>query len=228
MDWYAEVRLGSWALDAAVTAERVMPWLDSLAQVSPLLAEWKLLGDSRYECLVARPLTLDTLRVRLWEGRSKVIFPGRTIPGYRASPAFAGNIDEDPAILSINAGIYIGSDHPGIHMLTTKFADIAPDDLEDFADAFINATVGAFDPVYLSICDLDVSVDREWDMFLPGWKIHLPHTASPTRIQQAQQAATTTRHLHTGTVHTIATPTTYPTHTTDWTKDPKPDTDPNA
>lgn len=113
-------------MDAAVTAERVMPWLDSLAQVSPLLADWKLLGDSRYECLVARPLTLDTLRIRLWEGRSKVIFPGRTIPGYRASPAFSGDIDEDPAILSINAGIYIGPDHPGIHMLTTKFADIDP------------------------------------------------------------------------------------------------------
>ena len=48
MDWYAEVRLGSWALDAAVTAERVMPWLDSLAQVSPLLARWKLLGNSYY------------------------------------------------------------------------------------------------------------------------------------------------------------------------------------
>ena len=228
MDWYAKIRLGSWALDAAVTAERVMPWLDSLAQVSPLLAEWKLLGKSRYECLVARPLTLDTLRVRLWEGRSKVIFPGRAIPGYRASPAFSGDIDEGPAILRIDAGIYIGTDHPGINILDIKFGAPAAEDLEDFADAFIDATVGAFDPVYLSICNLDVSVDREWDMFLPGWKIHLPHTASPTRIQQAQQAATTTRHLHTGTVHTIATPTTYPTHTTDWTKDPKPDTDPDA
>ena len=113
-------------------------------------------------------------------------------------------------------------------MLTTKFADIDPDDLEGFADAFVDATVGAFDPVYLSLCDLDVSVDREWDMFLPGWKIYLPHTASPTRIQQAQQAATTTRSLATGTVYTIATPTTYPTRTTDWTKDPKPDTDPDA
>ena len=228
MDWNAKVRLGSWASDATATAERVMPWLDSLAQVSPLLADWKLLGDSRYKCLVARPLTLDTLRVRLWEGRSKVIFPGRTIPGYRASPAFSGDIDEDPAILSINAGIYIGPDHPGIHMLTTKFADIDPDDLVGFADAFIDATVGAFDPVYLSLCDLDVSVDREWDMFLPGWKIYLPHTASPTRIQQAQRAATTTRTLHSGTVYTIATPTTYPTRTTDWAKDPKPDTDPDA
>ena len=96
------------------------------------------------------------------------------------------------------------------------------------ADPLIDATVGAFDPVYASLCDLDVSVDREWDMFLPGWKIYLPHTASPTRVQQAQQAATTTRHLHTGTVHTIATPTTYPPHTTDWTKDPKPHTDPDA
>ena len=223
MDWNAKVRLGSWASDATATAERVMPWLDSLAQVSPLLADWKLLGDSRYKCLVARPLTLDTLRIRLWEGRY-----GVDIPGYVASPAFSGDIDEGPAILSINAGIYIGPDHPGIHMLTTKFADIAPDDLEDFADAFINATVGAFDPVYLSICNLDVSVDREWDVFLPGWKIHLPHTASPTRVQQAQQAATTTRTLDHGTVHTIATPTTYPTRTTDWTKDPKPDTDPDA
>jgi len=205
-----------------------MPWLDSLAQVSPLLADWKLLGNSYYECLVARPLTLDTLRIRLWEGRSKVIFPGRTIPGYRASPAFAGNIDEGLAILSINTGVYVGPDHPGIHILNTRFADIAPEVLEDFADAFINTTVKALDPVYLSLCDLDVSVDREWDMFLPGWKIYLPHTASPTRIQQAQQAATTTRHLATGTVHTIATPTTYPPHTTDWTKDPKPHTDPNA
>ena len=228
MDWNAKVRLGPWASDATATAERVMPWLDSLAQVSPLLAEWKLLGNSRYECLVARPLTLDTLRVRLWEGRSKVIFPGRTIPGYRASPAFSGDIDEGPAILRIDAGIYVGPGHPGIHMLTTKFADIDPDDLEGFADAFIDATVGAFDPVYLSLCDLDVSVDREWDMFLPGWKIYLPHTASPTRIQQAQQAATITRPLHSGTVYTIATPTTYPTRTTDWTKDPKPHTDPDA
>ena len=223
MDWNAKVRLGSWALDATATAERVMPWLDSLAQVSPLLAEWKLLGNSRYECLVARPLTLDTLRIRLWEGRY-----GVDIPGYVASPAFSGDIDEGPAILRINAGIYIGTDHPGIHILNTKFADIDPDDLEGFADAFIDATVGAFDPVYVSLCDLDVSVDREWDMFLPGWKIYLPHTASPTRIQQAQQAATTTRHLATGTVYTIATPTTYPTRTADWTKDPKPHTDPNA
>ena len=69
MYWCSEVCLGSWASDATATAERVMPWLDSLAQVSPLLADWKLLGKSRYECLVARPLTLDTLRVRLWEGR---------------------------------------------------------------------------------------------------------------------------------------------------------------
>ena len=69
MDWYAEVRLGPWALDATATADRVMPWLDSLAQVSPLLADWKLLGKSRYKCLVARPLTLDALRVRLWAGR---------------------------------------------------------------------------------------------------------------------------------------------------------------
>ena len=223
MDWYAKIRLGPWASDATATAERVMPWLDSLAQVSPLLADWKLLGDSRYKCLVARPLTLDTLRVRLWEGRY-----GVDIPGYVASPAFSGDIDECPAILSINAGIYIGPDHPGIHMLTTKFADIDPDNLEGFADAFIDATVGAFDPVYLSFCNLDVNVDREWDMFLPGWKIYLPHTASPTRIQQAQRAATTTRTLHSGTVYTIATPTTYPTRTTDWTKDPKPHTDPNA
>ena len=223
MDWYAEVRLGSWALDAAVTAERVMPWLDSLAQVSPLLADWKLLGDSRYKCLVARPLTLDTLRIRLWAGRY-----GADAPEYAASPAFAGDIDEGLAILSINTGVYVGPDHPGIHILNTRFADIAPEVLEDFADAFIDTTVKALDPVYLSLCDLDVSVDREWDMFLPGWKIYLPHTASPTRIQQAQQAATTTRHLATGTVHTIATPTTYPTHTTDWTKDPKPHTDPNA
>ena len=223
MDWYAEVRLGSWALDAAVTAERVMPWLDSLAQVSPLLADWKLLGNSYYECLVARPLTLDTLRFRLWEGRY-----GADAPEYAASPAFAGNIDEGPVILRIDAGIYIGTDHPGINMLDIKFGALAAEDLEDFADAFIDATVGAFDPVYLSICNLDVSVDREWDMFLPGWKIYLPHTASPTRIQQAQQAATTTRPLDHGTVYTIATPTTYPPHTTDWTKDPKPHTDPDA
>ncbi len=58
--------------------------------------------------------------------------------------------------------------------------------------------------------------------------IYLPHTASPTRVQQAQQAANTTRHLATGTVYTITTPTTYPTRTTDWAKDPKPDTDPDA
>ena len=223
MDWYAKTRLGPWASDATATADRVMPWLDSLAQVSPLLADWKLLGDSRYECLVARPLTLDTLRVRLWEGRY-----GVDIPGYVASPAFAGDIDEGPAILRIDAGIYIGTDHPGINILDIKFGAPAAEDLEDFADAFIDATVGAFDPVYLSICNLDVSVDREWDMFLPGWKIHLPHTASPTRIQQAQQAATTTRTLDHGTVYTIATPTTYPPHTTDWTKDPKPDTNPDA
>ena len=227
MDWYAKTRLGPWASDATATAERVMPWLDSLAQVSPLMADWKLLGNSRYECLVARPLTLDTLRVRLWEGRSKVLFPGR-VPGYRASPAFAGDIDEGPAILSINAGTYIGTDHPGIHTLDIKFGAPALEELEDLADPLIDATVGAFDPVYLSLCDLDVSVDREWDMFLPGWKISLPHTASPTRIQQAQQAATTTRPLATGTVYTIATPTTYPTRTTDWTKDPKPHTDPDA
>ena len=227
MDWYAKTRLGPWASDATATADRVMPWLDSLAQVSPLLAEWKLLGDSRYECLVARPLTLDTLRVRLWEGRSKVLFPGR-VPGYRASPAFAGDIDEGPAILSINAGTYIGTDHPGIHTLDIKFGAPALEELEDLADPLIDATVGAFNPVYLSLCDLDVSVNREWDMFLPGWKISLPHTASPTRIQQAQQAATTTRRLATGTVYTIATPTTYPTRTTDWTKDPKPHTDPDA
>ena len=81
MKWFAKVRLGSWASDATATAERVMPWLDSLAQVSPLLADWKLLGKSRYECLVARPLTLDTLRVRLWEGRSKVTHHPR-IPGF--------------------------------------------------------------------------------------------------------------------------------------------------
>ena len=223
MDWYAEVRLGSWALDAAVTAERVMPWLDSLAQVSPLLAEWKLLGDSHYKCLVARPLTLDTLRIRLWEGRY-----GADAPEYAASPAFAGNIDEGPVILRIDAGIYIGTDHPGINMLDIKFGALEVEELEDLADPLIDATVGAFDPVYLSICDLDVSVDREWDMFLPGWKIYLPHTASPTRIQQAQQAATTTRPLDHGTVYTIATPTTYPPHTTDWTKDPKPHTDPDA
>ena len=223
MDWYAKTRLGTWASDATATADRVMPWLDSLAQVSPLLADWKLLGDSRYECLVARPLTLDTLRVRLWEGRY-----GVDIPGYVASPAFAGDIDEGPAILRIDAGIYIGTDHPGINILDIKFGAPAAEDLEDFADAFIDATVGAFDPVYLSICNLDVSVDREWDMFLPGWKIHLPHTASPTRIQQAQQAATTTRTLDHGIVYTIATPTTYPTRTTDWTKDPKPHTDPDA
>ena len=227
MYWCSEVRLGPWASDATATAERVMPWLDSLAQVSPLLAEWKLLGKSRYECLVARPLTLDTLRIRLWEGRSKARFPGRA-PGYRASPAFSGDIDEGPAILSINAGIYIGPDHPGIHTLDIRFGAPAVEELEGLADPLIDATVGAFDPVYLSLCDLDVSVDREWDMFLPGWKIYLPHTASPTRIQQAQQAATTTRSLATGTVYTIATPTTYPTRTADWTKDPKPDTDPDA
>lgn len=57
--------------------------------------------------------------------------------------------------------------------------------------------------------------------------IYLPHTASPTRVQQAQQAATTTRHLATGTVYTIATPPPTP-RTTDWTKDPKPDTDPDV
>ena len=102
------------------------------------------------------------------------------------------------------------------------------EELEGLADPLIDATVGAFDPVYLSICDLDVSVDREWDKFLPGWKIYLPHTASPTRAQQAQQAATTTRTLDHGTVYTIATPTTYPPHTTDWTQDPKPHTDPDA
>ena len=89
---------------------------------------------------------------------------------------FLGGRRRGPAILSINAGIHIGPDHPGIHMLTTKFADI--------------------DPIYLS------------------------RTASPTRVQQAQRAANTTRHL--------ATPTTYPTRTTDWAKDPKPDTDPDA
>lgn len=223
MDWYAEVRLGSWALDATATADRVMPWLDSLAQVSPLLADWKLLGNSYYECLVARPLTLDTLRFRLWAGRY-----GADAPEYAASPAFAGNIDEGPAILRIDAGIYIGTDHPGINMLDIKFGALEVEELEGLADPLIDATVGAFDPVYLSICDLDVSVDREWDKFLPGWKIYLPHTASPTRIQQSQQAATTTRPLHTGTVYTIATPTTYPPHTTNWTKDPKPHTDPNA
>ena len=228
MYWCSEVCLGSWASDATATAERVMPWLDSLAQVSPLLADWKLLGKSRYECLVARPLTLDTLRIRLWEGRSKVIFPGRTIPGYRASPAFAGDIDESASVLRISGGIYIGPDHPGINTLNIKFGALEVEELEGLADPLIDATVGAFDPVYLSICDLDVSVDRDWDMFLPGWKIYLPHTASPTRIQQAQQAATTTRPLHTGTVYTIATPTTYPPHTTDWTKDPKPHTDPDA
>ena len=223
MDWNAKVRLGPWALDATATAERVMPWLDSLAQVSPLLADWKLLGNSYYECLVARPLTLNALRFRLWAGRY-----GADAPEYAASPAFAGDIDEGPAILSINTGVYVGPDHPGINMLNIKFGAPAAEDLEDFADAFIDTTVKALDPVYLSLCDLDVSVDREWDMFLPGWKIYLPHTASPTRIQQAQQAATTTRHLATGTVHTIATPTTYPTRTTDWTKDSKPHTDPNA
>ena len=228
MYWCSEVRLGSWALDATVTTERVMPWLGSLAQVSPLLAEWKLLGKSRYECLVARPLTLDTLRIRLWEGRSKVIFPGRTIPGYRASPAFAGDIDEGASVLRISGGIYIGPDHPGINTLNIKFGALEVEELEGLADPLIDATVGAFDPVYLSICDLDVSVDREWDKFLPGWKIYLPHTASPTRAQQAQQAATTTRTLDHGTVYTIATPTTYPPHTTDWTKDPKPHTDPDA
>ena len=228
MYWCSEVRLGSWALDATVTTERVMPWLGSLAQVSPLLAEWKLLGKSRYECLVARPLTLDTLRIRLWEGRSKVIFPGRTIPGYRASPAFAGDIDESASVLRISGGIYIGPDHPGINTLNIKFGALEVEELEGLADPLIDATVGAFDPVYLSICDLDVSVDREWDKFLPGWKIYLPHTASPTRAQQAQQAATTTRTLDHGTVYTIATPTTYPPHTTDWTKDPKPHTDPDA
>ena len=228
MYWCSEVCLGSWASDATATAERVMPWLDSLAQVSPLLADWKLLGKSRYECLVARPLTLDTLRIRLWEGRSKVIFPGRTIPGYRASPAFAGDIDESASVLRISGGIYIGPDHPGINTLNIKLGALEVEELEGLADPLIDATVGAFDPVYLSICDLDVSVDREWDKFLPGWKIYLPHTASPTRAQQAQQAATTTRHLHTGTVYTIATPTTYPPHTTDWTKDPKPHTDPNT
>ena len=228
MYWCSEVCLGSWASDATATAERVMPWLDSLAQVSPLLADWKLLGKSRYECLVARPLTLDTLRIRLWEGRSKVIFPGRTIPGYRASPAFAGDIDESASVLRISGGIYIGPDHPGINTLNIKFGALEVEELEGLADPLIDATVGAFDPVYLSICDLDVSVDREWDKFLPGWKIYLPHTASPTRAQQAQQAATTTRTLDHGTVYTIATPTTYPTRTADWTKDPKPDTDPDA
>ena len=228
MYWCSEVCLGSWASDATATAERVMPWLDSLAQVSPLLADWKLLGKSRYECLVARPLTLDTLRIRLWEGRSKVIFPGRTIPGYRASPAFAGDIDEGASVLRISGGIYIGPDHPGINTLNIKFGALEVEELEGLADPLIDATVGAFDPVYLSICDLDVSVDREWDKFLPGWKIYLPHTASPTRAQQAQQAATTTRTLDHGTVYTIATPTTYPPHTTDWTKDPKPETDPDA
>ena len=223
MDWYAKIRLGPWASDATATAERVMPWLDSLARVSPLLADWKLMGNSRYKCLVARPLTLDTLRVRLWEGRYSA-----SSPGYVAYPAFSGDIDEGPVILRIDAGIYIGTDHPGINMLDIKFGALEVKELEDLADPLIDATVGAFDPVYLSLCDLDVSADREWDMFLPGWKIYLPHTASPTRAQQAQQAATTTRPLHTGTVYTIATPTTYPTHTTDWTKDPKPHTDPDA
>ena len=113
-------------------------------------------------------------------------------------------------------------------MLTTRLAGIDPEVLEDFADAFIDMTVRALDPVHLSLCDLDVSADREWDMFLPGWKIYLPRTASPARVQQAQQAATTTRHLDHGTVYTIATPTTYPPHTADWTKDPKPHTDPNT
>ena len=133
-----------------------MPWLGSLAQVSPLLAEWKLLGKSRYECLVARPLTLDTLRIRLWEGRSKVIFPGRTIPGYRASPAFAGDIDEGTSVLRISGGIYIGPDHPGINTLNIKFGALEVEELEGLADPLIDATVGAFDPVYLSICDLDL------------------------------------------------------------------------
>ena len=223
MDWNAKIRLGQWASDATTTADRLMPWLESLARVSPLLADWKLMGNSRYKCLVARPLTLDTLRVRLREARYSA-----SSPGYVAYPAFSGDIDEGPAILSINGGINIGRGYPRISILNIKFADIDPDNLEDFADAFIDTTVAAFDPVYLSICDLDVSVDRDWDMFLPGWKIYLPHTASPTRIQQAQQAATTTRPLHTGTVYTIATPTTYPPHTTDWTKDPKPETDPDA
>ena len=223
MDWNAKVRLGPWASDATATAERVMPWLDSLAQVSPLLARWKLLGNSYYECLVARPLTLDALRFRLWAGRY-----GADAPEYAASPAFAGNIDEGLAILSINTGVYVGPGHPGIHILNTKFADIAPEVLEDFADPLIDTTVRALDPVHLSLCDLDVSVDREWDMFIPSWKTYLPHTASPTRIQQAQRAATATRPLDHGTVYTIATPTTYPTHTTDWAKDPKPDTDPDA
>ena len=223
MYWCSEVRLGQWALDATVTAGRVMPWLDSLAQVSSLLAEWKLLGKSRYECLVARPLTLDTLRIRLWEGRY-----GTRRPAYGAAPAFAGDIDEAASVLRISGGIYIGPDHPGINMLNIKFGALEVEELEGLADPLIDTTVKALDPVYLSICDLDVSVDREWDMFLPGWKIYLPHTASPTRIQQAQQAATTTRPLDHGTVYTIATPTTYPTRTTDWTKDPKPDTDPDA
>ena len=158
MDWYAKVRLGPWASDATATAERVMPWLDSLAQVSPLLADWKLLGDSRYECLVARPLTLDTLRVRLWEGRSKVIFPGRTIPGYRASPAFAGDIDEGASVLRISGGIYIGPDHPGINMLNIKFGAPTAEELEDFADPLIDTTVKALDRVYLSIWVLVVSL----------------------------------------------------------------------
>ena len=89
-------------------------------------------------------------------------------------------------------------------MLNIKFGAPAAEDLEDFADAFIDATVGAFDPIYL------------------------PRTASPTRVQQAQRAATTTRQLATGTVYTITTPTTYPTRTTDWTKDPKPHTAPDV
>jgi len=210
-------------LDATVTTERVMPWLGSLAQVSPLLAEWKLLGKSRYECLVARPLTLDTLRIRLWEGRY-----GIRRPAYGAAPAFAGDIDEAASVLRLSGGIYIGPDHPGINMLNIKFGALEVEELEGLADPLIDTTVKALDPVYLSICDLDVSVDREWDMFLPGWKIYLPHTTSPTRAQQAQQAATTTRPPDHGTVYTIATPTTYPPHTTDWTKDPKPHTDPDA
>ncbi len=134
MYWCSEVRLGQWALDATVTAGRVMPWLDSLAQVSSLLAEWKLLGKSRYECLVARPLTLDTLRIRLWEGRY-----GTRRPAYGAAPAFAGDIDEAASVLRISGGIYIGPDHPGINMLNIKFGALEVEELEGLADPLIGS-----------------------------------------------------------------------------------------
>ncbi len=90
-----------------------------LAQVAPCWPSGKLLGKSRYECRVARPLTLDTLRIGLWEGDSKAFSPGRTIPDAGEAPAFAvtSTKRERPASAEASTSALIAGDQHAEHQI---------------------------------------------------------------------------------------------------------------